>query len=61
MTPFAPVLDAPLTPDRGSLLFFVEVGQQHATETYMQLLAAPVIPSGVAKLLATASVLSRAQ
>jgi Lipase (class 3) len=45
----------PLTPDRGSLLFFYEVGQQHATETYMQLLEAPLIPATLAKLLATRS------
>jgi hypothetical protein len=55
VTPFAPLLDAPLTPDRGSLLFFVEVGQQHATETYMQLLGAPLIPAVLAELLAAES------
>jgi hypothetical protein len=42
----------PLTPDRGSLLFFYEVGQQHATQTYMRLLEAPVVPPALAKLLA---------
>jgi Lipase (class 3) len=47
-------LAVPLTPDRGSLLFFYEVGQQHATETYMRLLEAPVIPASLATLMAAA-------
>jgi Lipase (class 3) len=56
-----PALDAPLTPDRGSLLFFSEVGYQHATETYMQLLGAPVIPATLAELLATGRLFSAAR
>jgi Lipase (class 3) len=48
-------ISAPLTPDRGSLLFFHEVGVQHATATYMELLGAPVVPATLAKLLATRS------
>jgi len=44
-----------LTPDRASLMFFYEVGQQHATATYMQLLKAPVVPPALAKLLATSA------
>ena len=42
-----------LTPDRATLMFFYEVGQQHGTATYQQLLKAPVIPPSLAKLLAT--------
>jgi Lipase (class 3) len=49
----------PLTPDRGSVLFFYEVGQQHATETYMQLLEAPAIPHTLAKLNAVHSAFAR--
>jgi Lipase (class 3) len=49
-----PIAD-PVTPDRGSLLFFYEVDQQHATETYMQLLEAPIVPATLAKLLASRS------
>jgi hypothetical protein len=45
----------PATLDTGSLLFFYEVGQQHATETYMQLLGAPVVPAALAQLMAAAT------
>jgi hypothetical protein len=53
----------PLTPDRGSLLFFDEVGQQHATDAYMQLIGAPVMSPALAKLLLAAwtQVVSSAQ
>jgi hypothetical protein len=47
-------VDVPVTPDRGSVAFFYEVGQQHATDMYMRLLEAPVIPASLAKLLAAA-------
>ena len=46
-------LTVALTPDRATLMFFYEVGQQHATATYQQLLDAPVIPPSLAKLRAT--------
>jgi len=49
----------PLTPDRGSLLFFKEVDEQHATETYMQLLGAPAIPAVLAKLSAVHAALRK--
>jgi Lipase (class 3) len=51
-----PVVQAP-TPDRGSLLFFYEVGQQHACATYMELLGVPLVPSVLAKLLAAGATL----
>jgi Lipase (class 3) len=47
----------PLSPDRGSLLFFREVGEQHATEMYMQLLEVPAIPPALAKLSAVSAAL----
>jgi hypothetical protein len=50
-------IDIPLTPDRGSLLFFKEVGEQHATEMYMQLLDAPVISAALAELSAVSAAL----
>jgi Lipase (class 3) len=51
-------IDVPLTPDRGSLLFFKEVGDQHATEMYMQLLGAPVISVALAELSAVLAALN---
>lgn len=50
-------IDVPLTPDRGSLLFFKEVGEQHATEMYMQLLEAPIISAALAELSAVRAAL----
>jgi len=44
-----------LTPDRATLMFFYEVGQQHATATYQELLNAPVITPALGKLLAASS------
>jgi hypothetical protein len=41
-----------LSPDPAAALFFQEVDQQHATETYMQLLAAPAISPALAALSA---------
>jgi Lipase (class 3) len=40
------------SPDEGAALFFVEVGLQHATETYMQLLSTPAISPALATLFA---------
>jgi hypothetical protein len=40
------------TPDRNSVRYFEQVGYQHGTSTYMQLLEAPVIPPALAKLFA---------
>jgi hypothetical protein len=51
-----PVERAP-SPDRGSLLFFYEVGQQHGTEMYMRLLDVPLLPATLGKLLATTHLL----
>jgi hypothetical protein len=42
----------PLSSDPAAAQFFQEVDQQHATETYMQLLSAPAISVAVAKLSA---------
>jgi hypothetical protein len=41
-----------LSPDPAAALFFQEVDQQHATETYMQLLSAPALSPALAKLSA---------
>jgi hypothetical protein len=41
-----------LSPDPAAALFFQEVDQQHATETYMQLLSAAAISPALAKLSA---------
>jgi hypothetical protein len=47
-TPTAPAL----SPDPAAALFFQEVDQQHATETYMQLLSAPAVSRALATLSA---------
>jgi hypothetical protein len=41
-----------LSPDPAAALFFQEVDRQHATETYMQLLAAPAVSPALAALSA---------
>jgi hypothetical protein len=41
-----------LSPDPAAALFFQEVDQQHATETYMQLLSAPAVSRALATLSA---------
>ena len=46
----------------GNIRFFAEVGEQHATETYMELLAAPVVTTTLAKLRGVqARLLARAE
>jgi hypothetical protein len=47
----APTVPA-LTSDPAAALFFQEVDEQHATETYMQLLSAAVVPTALATLSA---------
>jgi hypothetical protein len=47
-TPTAP----DLSPDPAAALFFQEVDQQHATQTYMQLLGAPAVSPALAALSA---------
>jgi hypothetical protein len=54
-----PIATAPGTESRDNVEFFTEVDYQHGTETYMQLMAAPVTPTLLAKLRAALSTTAR--
>jgi hypothetical protein len=54
-----PTTIAPGTESRDNVAFFTEVDYQHGTETYMQLMAAPVTPTLLAKLRAALSTIAR--